>query len=131
MIRTVSYAAMLVALVAALAVGVLDDSETRTPEDRVNALAASIRCPQCRSQSAGDSDAPTAQAVRREIAERVEAGQSDADIRSYFASTYGEEILLRPPASGVGALVWVVPVAAFVLAAGGLAYAFARWKRWS
>jgi cytochrome c-type biogenesis protein CcmH/NrfF len=131
MIRTVSYAAMLVALVAALAVGVLDDSGTRTPEDRVNALAASIRCPQCRSQSAGDSDAPTAQAVRREIAERVEAGQSDAEIRSYFASTYGEEILLRPPASGVGALVWVVPVAAFVLAAGGLAYAFARWKRWS
>jgi cytochrome c-type biogenesis protein CcmH/NrfF len=131
MIRTVSYAAMLVALVAALAVGVLDDSGTRTPEDRVNALAASIRCPQCRSQSAGDSDAPTAQAVRREIAERVEAGQSDAEIRSYFASTYGEEILLRPPASGVGALVWIVPVAAFVLAAGGLAYAFARWKRWS
>jgi cytochrome c-type biogenesis protein CcmH len=131
MIRTVSYAAMLVALLAALAVGVLDDSGTRTPEDRVNALAASIRCPQCRSQSAGDSDAPTAQAVRREIAERVEAGQSDAEIRSYFASTYGEEILLRPPASGVGALVWVVPVAAFVLAAGGLAYAFARWKRWS
>jgi cytochrome c-type biogenesis protein CcmH/NrfF len=131
MIRTVSYAAMLVALVAALAVGVLDDTGTRTPEDRVNALAASIRCPQCRSQSAGDSDAPTAQAVRREIAERVEAGQSDAEIRSYFASTYGEEILLRPPASGVGALVWVVPVAAFVLAAGGLAYAFARWKRWS
>jgi cytochrome c-type biogenesis protein CcmH len=131
MIRTVSYAAMLVALVTALAVGVLDDSGTRTPEDRVNALAASIRCPQCRSQSAGDSDAPTAQAVRREIAERVEAGQSDAEIRSYFASTYGEEILLRPPAGGVGALVWVVPVAAFVLAAGGLAYAFARWKRWS
>jgi len=131
MIRTLSYAAMLMALVAALAVGVLDDSGTRTPEDRVNALAASIRCTQCRSQSAGDSDAPTAQAVRREIAERVEAGQSDAEIRSYFASTYGEEILLRPPASGVGALVWIVPVAAFVLAAGGLAYAFARWKRWS
>lgn len=131
MIRALSYAAMLVALVAALAVGVLDDSGTRTLEDRVNALAASIRCPQCRSQSASDSDAPTAQAVRREIAERVAAGESDAEIRSYFASTYGEEILLRPPASGVGALVWVVPVAAFVLAAGGLAYAFARWKRWS
>jgi cytochrome c-type biogenesis protein CcmH len=131
MIRTVSYAAMGVALVVALAVGVFDDSGTRTAEDRVNALAASIRCPQCRSQAAGDSDAPTAQAVRREIAERVDAGESDAEIRSYFASAYGDEILLRPPATGVGALVWVLPVAAFVLAAGGLAYAFARWKRWS
>lgn len=131
MTRALSYAAMAVALVIALAVGVLDDDGPSSAEDRVNALAASIRCPQCRSQSAADSDAPTAQAVREEIAERVEAGQTDAEIREYFASTYGDEILLRPPSSGVGALVWAVPVAAFVLAVGGLAYAFGRWKRWS
>jgi len=129
--RALSYAAMAVALVVALAVGVFDSNGPRSPEDRVNALAATIRCPQCRSQSAGDSDAPTAQAVREEIAERVDEGQSDGEIRAYFASTYGDEILLRPPASGVGALVWAVPVAAFVLAAGGLAYAFSRWKRWT
>jgi cytochrome c-type biogenesis protein CcmH len=131
MTRTLSYAAMAVALVVALAIGVFDDRGSRSAEDRVNALAATIRCPQCRSQSAADSDAPTAQAVREEIAERVEAGESDAEIRAYFASTYGDEILLRPPSSGVGALVWVVPVAVFVLAAGGLAYAFLRWRRWS
>jgi cytochrome c-type biogenesis protein CcmH len=131
MIRALSYAAMGVALVIALAVGVLDGDGARSEEDRVNALAASIRCPQCRSQSAADSDVSAARAVRDEIAERVAAGESDGEIRDYFASTFGDEILLRPPSSGAGALVWAVPVAAFVLAAGGLAYAFVRWRRWS
>lgn len=115
--------------VAALAVGTLGDGPARATEDRVNDIAATIRCPQCRSQSAGDSDAATARAVRAEIAERVEAGDSADEIRAYFASRYGAQILLTPPADGIGSLVWVLPVAALVAGAAGLAFAFARWRR--
>jgi cytochrome c-type biogenesis protein CcmH len=67
--------------------------------------------------------------VREEIAERIEAGESDSEIRSYFASRFGDEILLTPPADGVGSLVWVLPVVVTVLAAGGLTWAFVRWRR--
>lgn len=129
--RRLSWVALGVVAVAALAYGTVDDAPARSAEDRVQALASTIRCPQCRSQSAADSDAPTAGAVRAEISRRIDAGESDADIRRYFASRYGEEILLTPPATGVGALVWVVPVAATIIAAAGLGWAFVRWRRWS
>ena len=38
-------------------------------------------------------------------------------------------LLLQPAGSGLGALVWALPVAALLLAAGGLALAFRRWRR--
>ena len=129
--RTLSYGLMAVAIVAALSFGTIDQRDDRTTEERMQDVAGTIRCPQCRSQSAADSDASTAQAVRVEIAERIEAGESDDEIRDYFASTYGEEILLNPPASGVGSLVWIVPVVALVLATGGLLLAFRRWRSWT
>ena len=120
---------MAVVLAVALAIGITGDRTDRTVEDRVESIASTIRCPTCRSQSAADSDAPTARAVRAEVLRRVEAGESAGEIRSYFASRYGEEILLTPPASGVAGLVWVLPVAAVVAAAGGLGFAFASWRR--
>lgn len=131
MTRTASWVVLAVVALAALTYGAIDDGSPRGVEDRVQAVASTIRCPQCRSQSAADSDAPTAKAVREEIAERIDAGESDSEIRAYFASTYGEEILLTPPADGVGALVWVLPVVATVGALAGLGWAFVRWRRWS
>jgi len=128
--RSFSYAAMAVAVILALTVGTLDRGEARTPEERMRDIAGTIRCPQCRSQSAADSDASTAQALRVEISERIDEGQSDDEIRDYFAASYGEEILLTPPSTGVGSLVWILPVVVVVAGAGGLAVAFARWRRW-
>ena len=128
--RRASYVLMAVAVVVALAIGTFDRGEARTPEERMRDIASTIRCPACRSQSAADSDAPTAQAVRVEISERIDEGESDDEIREYFASTYGEEILLTPPARGIGSLVWVVPVVALVGGGAGLWFAFRRWRRW-
>jgi cytochrome c-type biogenesis protein CcmH/NrfF len=36
--------------------------------------------------------------------------------------------LLKPPASGLGLIVWALPVAAVVVALGGLTLAFLRWR---
>ena len=128
--RTLSYGLMALVAVVALAVGTLDEGSARTTEERVLAVASTIRCPQCRSQSSADSDVAAARAVRVEIAERIDAGESDDEIRDYFASTFGEEILLNPPASGIGALVWVVPVVVTIIGGVALGFAFRRWKRW-
>jgi cytochrome c-type biogenesis protein CcmH len=130
MTRTLSYVVLAVVASVALAVGVVDRGDARTVDERVLDIASTIRCPACRGQSAAGSDAASAQAIRVEIAERVEAGESDDEIRAYFASTQGDEILLTPPRTGVGALVWVVPVVVLVVGGAGLALAFRRWKRW-
>lgn len=126
--RRLSWLLLAVVAAGALAFGVVDDGPAVATEDRVLEIAATIRCPQCRSQSAADSDAPTAVAVREEIAERLEAGESAEEIRAYFAGTYGEEILLTPPASGAGSLVWVLPVVVLVCGAAGLGFALWRWR---
>ena len=88
-------------LLVALAIGLQPDDTARTPEDRVFEVAEGYKCPTCRSQSVADSEAPSAKAIRAEIARRLEAGQSEDQIRDYLVGRFGEEILLTPSASGV------------------------------
>lgn len=121
---------MVLVAVVALGVGTFDGRDSRPIEEHVLDVAATIRCPQCSSQSAKDSETSAARAVRAEIRERIDAGQSDDEIRDYFASRFGEDLLLTPPSSGVGALVWIIPVVVTVLAAVGLGFAFRRWRAW-
>jgi cytochrome c-type biogenesis protein CcmH len=128
--RRLSWLSVALVVGGLLVYGTVDGRDARTDEERVQAIASTIKCPTCRSQSAADSDAPASRAIRAEIARRVADGERDGDIRAYFRSRYGEEILLTPSSSGVTGLVWVLPVAALVLAVLGLAVAFHRWRRW-
>lgn len=125
----VSYVLMVAVLAVALVAGTRSGAST-DPIDRANALAQTIKCPTCRGQAVAQSDAPASAAIREEITRRIDAGQSDDEIRDYFAQQYGDDILLRPAASGFGGLVWVVPVVVLVAGLAGLAYAFRRWRRW-
>jgi cytochrome c-type biogenesis protein CcmH len=117
---------MALVLAVAMFVGVREDRAPRTENDRVTAIADEVRCPTCESLSAAESDAAAAQAVRDEIRTRLRDGQTKGQILAFLASRYGDDILLRPDATGVAGLVWVLPVAAFLLAAGGLAWAVRR-----
>ncbi|HEX4902458.1 MAG TPA: cytochrome c-type biogenesis protein [Acidimicrobiales bacterium] len=120
---------VLVALLAgALVVATVGDTGPRTTAERARSVAESIKCPTCQGQSVADSSAPAARAIRTEIARRIEAGETDDEIRDYIAGIYGEENLLTPPRDGVAGLVWFLPVAGLVVAAGGLAVVFRRWR---
>jgi len=126
-----SWLAMALVLLVALGIGTFDTGGPSSPEDRAQALASTIRCPTCRSQSAADSDSPASREIRGEIRARIDAGQSDGEIRRYFSSRYGEAILLTPSSSGIAGAVWVLPVVALVLGGAGLGAAFWRWRRWA
>ena len=115
-------------LVVALVIGSQGRSGPMTEAQRVRHIASEIRCPTCRNQSAAESDAAAAKAVRDEIDRRVRAGQSDGEIVAFMVSRYGSDILLKPEGSGVASLVWVLPVVAVVVALAGLAFAFRRWR---
>ena len=125
-----SYGLMALVLVTALFLGTRSSGPT-DPLDRAQALEQTIKCPTCRGQSVAESDAAASKAIRTEIARRIAEGQTDGQIRDYFAVQYGEDILLRPASSGWGGLVWMLPVAAIVLAGAGLGVAFWRWRRWT
>ena len=126
--RWLPWLALAVVVVVALAVGATGSEGGDSDAARAGRLAKQVRCPTCRGLSAAESDAKAAQAVRTEIRNRVEAGESDEQIRAYLASRYGDDILLRPEGSGLASLVWALPVAALVCGAAGLAFAFRRWK---
>jgi cytochrome c-type biogenesis protein CcmH len=116
-------------LAAVLAVGVTRTDGPRTNAQRVEAIAKTIKCPICRSESVADSQATASQNIRDEIARQVAAGQSDDQIRSYILSRFPDQgLALVPPKTGVDSLVWALPAAALVFAIGGLAIAFRRWR---
>ncbi len=117
---------MAVVVAVALAVG-SRPADDATEEDRVRAIASTVKCPACSGQSAATSDAPSATAIRAEITRRVRRGESDDEIRGYLAGRF-DDILLTPTSSGAGGVVWALPVAAVVMAFAGLAFAFRRWQ---
>jgi cytochrome c-type biogenesis protein CcmH len=126
--RRASWIAAALVVVSALVVAVVDDGGPRTAAERARDIASTIRCPTCRSQSVADSDAASATFLRNEIERRVAAGETDAEIRSYAASRFGEDVLLTPERSGLGGLVWVLPVALGVAGAGFVVLVLRRWR---
>jgi cytochrome c-type biogenesis protein CcmH len=121
---------LMAAIVAgALTIGVTRAGGPRSNEERVEAIAKTIKCPVCRSESVFDSKAQASQNIRDEIARQVAAGRTDGEIRAYVNDRFKDQgLLLVPPKTGIDSLVWVLPVVAVVLAAGGLAVAFHRWR---
>lgn len=115
-------------LVSLVRAGV-SDGAPRTDEERVRDIAATIKCPTCRSQSVAGSDSAAARAIRSEITRRVDDGESADEIRGAIAATYGDDVLLTPGRSGLEGAVWVLPVIALVLGLAGVSAAFARWRR--
>lgn len=111
-VRAVGGSVITVILAVVVIVGlVMGDNAA---EDRVNALGARIKCPVCQGEAIGDSPSETARAMMDIVAEKVSAGETDAQIVDYFTARYGTGILLDPPFSGSTLLVWLLPVAAVV-----------------
>ena len=104
------------ALVAVVAVTVLSAPTTSSSVQRVAHLESLVRCPSCEDISVAQSNATSAIAVRHEIVAKVAAGKSDNEILTSLEAAYGTSILLSPPTSGLGALLWAVPVAGMAVA---------------
>lgn len=81
-------------------------------------LARQLQCPVCGGQSVADSNSELARQMRDIIEQKVQAGETDQQIRDYFVSRYGPSILASPPKSGFTSTLWWVPVLA--IAGGGV-----------
>jgi len=112
---------------AALGVGLsVRGSGPPSFQDRVQRVAAGLRCPVCQNLSVADSPSQLAQQMRSEIAARLRAGQTPEQVRQFFVGRYGDWILLSPPSHGLGLVPWLAPAAALVLGAFLVAVVLAR-----
>lgn len=82
-------------------------------------LIAEVRCLVCQNQTIGDSTAPLAADLRREIRSLVESGQSEGQIKDFLTDRYGEFVLYRPRYTGATAVLWIAPGALVLM--GGVA----------
>ena len=114
-------------LVVALAVGLSGHAPGTSVDDRVHRITAQIRCPVCSGETVADSAAPISQDIRTAVRQQLQAGRSDHDVYAYIVHQY-PGTSLTPPASGVGLLVWALPIAVFAAAVAGLSFSFARWR---
>ena len=126
MSRRLTWGLLGLVLVAALAVGARGESGPPTEDQRVRRITSVVRCPTCRGLSAAQSDAPSAESIRDEVRRRVQAGETDAEVKGYLVSRYGEDILLQPKTEGVGLVVWALPLIGVTVAVGGLVVVLRR-----
>ena len=81
----------------------LDDPEL---EARARVLDHEIRCVQCQSEAVASSNANWAQDARKMIRERILAGDTNAQVKTFFVERYGEFVLMDPPKTGSNLLLW-------------------------
>jgi cytochrome c-type biogenesis protein CcmH len=122
--------ALLLALSPGLALAVQPDEILKDPalESRARNISSELRCLVCQNQSIDDSDAGLARDLRLMVRERLQAGDSDAQVQNFLVQRYGDFILLKPPFKAETLLLWLAPL--FVLLGSGAAlFAFARRRR--
>lgn len=119
-------------LLAPLAVrAVQPDEIMKDPklEARARALSAELRCMVCQNESIDESNADLARDLRLLVRERLQAGDSDEQIRAFLVRRYGDFILLKPPFKLETWLLWGAPF--LVLLMGGCIILFARRRQQS
>jgi cytochrome c-type biogenesis protein CcmH len=95
-------------------------------ERRLIAISEELRCLVCQNESLAGSNADLAQDLRRELREMIKDGKSDAEIKDFMVSRYGDFVLYRPPFKPITWMLWVGP---FLLMVVGVAALFRYLRR--
>jgi cytochrome c-type biogenesis protein CcmH len=88
-------------------------------QQRYVTLIHELRCMQCQNETLADSEVSLAADLRLEVHDLVAQGKSDAEVRDYLVSRYGDFILFRPRVSWRTAWLWALP--GLLLLAGAVA----------
>ncbi|MEL6984123.1 MAG: cytochrome c-type biogenesis protein [Actinomycetota bacterium] len=119
-LRLLAWVAVLATSLSLLVVAAVDDGGLETDADRIQRLADSYACPECRGQSVAESNAAVAATIRQFISDSVTAGATDREIRDQLVASYQARVLLNPPAEGFASLIWILPVVLVVIGAVGV-----------
>ena len=106
----------------------LQNPQQQTLDQRVQQVAAQLKCPVCQGESVADSPSLISQQMRGVIRQQLQSGKSEQEVIAYFQARYGDQIVWSPPWQGFSLLAWLVPIA---LLLGGLllmAFVLRDWR---
>src|SRR5579862_8836658 len=117
--RAFTYFLFAAVLSASPVFAVLPREQLANPEleARARAISQELRCVVCQNQSIDDSDATLAHDLRVIVRERLKAGDTDEQVKTYIVHRYGSYVLLKPPFEPATVFLWFGPL--LVLIAGG------------
>jgi cytochrome c-type biogenesis protein CcmH len=94
-------------------------------DDEVNEIAHELFCPVCENTPLDVCPTQACADWREIIRTKLSEGETEQQIKDYFAEQYGPRALAEPPQEGFTLAVWIVPILAVVV--GG--FFFARYIR--
>ena len=125
--RVLPWALLAVVVVGAFAFAALRSTGTPSPEARTRAIATQLRCLECQGLSVADSRTTTAVAIKTDIRRRIDAGETDRQIKQAYVDRYGEYILLEPSSSN--RVLWLLPIALVLIGGGAIMFVVVRNAR--
>jgi len=85
-------------------------AEDPVVEQRLIIIAEELRCLVCQNESLAGSRADLAMDLRREVRTLIKDGKTDAEIKDFLVSRYGDFVLYRPPVKPTTWLLWFGPL---------------------
>lgn len=90
---------------------------TPSAADRAHAIEGQVWSPYCPGRLLIDCSTTQARELRSDIAERIDDGETDADVLTWIRSEFGPRSVARPDTSGAGLIVWLMPALIFLVGA--------------
>lgn len=78
-------------------------------EQRLVNIAGELRCLVCQNESLAGSQADLAKDLRREVRGLIKEGKTDAEVKDFLVSRYGDFVLYRPQVKPETWLLWAGP----------------------
>ncbi len=98
------------------------------PQFTMAEIESQLMCPTCQSRL-DLSHSPAADRIRAFVEKKRLEGWTVQQVKDALVADFGPSVLAAPPASGIGLVAWVAPIA---LVGGGLVVAVAivfAWRR--
>jgi len=116
------------ALLAVVLLAVLTPVASAAPRASLTEIEKQVMCPVC-GTLLQLAESPQAQREKAFIRRLIGEGKTESQIKDALVAEYGNEVLALPQGSGFSLSAYVVPIAAFLVAAVALALGVMRWRR--
>ena len=100
-----------------------------TLEQRSFQLSKQIMCPVCDGQTIDQSQSQLSKDMKNTIIDKLNKGETNKEIRDFFVSRYGEEVLAAPSSKGINLIVWVAPIGIFIFGLLIVAHAYKNMRK--